>query len=263
MLVHFEERGPADGPPLLLVHGWPQDRSCWRLVTPRLERDYRCIVPDLRGFGRSPAPSAGYEKERLGDDLLELLDVLGLDRVGYVGHDWGGFVGMLLGLRAPDRLTGLLALSIPHLWPSRRDRLNPLRLAALAYQAPLATPLLGRALMRAGVARLMLPEGVRAGEVSGRVTEAMYRTFLLRELPGIATGRYAHARLTVPTRLVVGEGDPIVRGADLRGFEDHADDMTVERVADAGHFLPEERPDVVAERARELFPVRAGASARA
>ncbi|HVE68817.1 MAG TPA: alpha/beta fold hydrolase [Solirubrobacteraceae bacterium] len=252
MLPHFEERGPAGGVPLLLVHGWPQDGSCWRLVTPRL-REHRCIVADLRGFGGSAAPSGGYEKERLAGDLLELLDALELERVGYVGHDWGAFAGMLLALRAPERLTGLLALSVPHLWPSRHDRLNPWRLAALAYQVPLATPLLGRTLMRAGVVRRALPFGVRAGAAPGRITEEMYRTFLLREAPALATGRYADARLTVPTRLVVGDDDPIVRGADLRGYEPHADDMTVERVPGAGHFLPEERPGLVAARIREQF----------
>lgn len=261
MLPHWEERGPADGVPLLLVHGWPQDGTCWRLVTPRLREHHRCIVVDLRGFGRSPAPSGGYEKERLAGDLLELLDALELDRAGYAGHDWGAFVGMLLALRAPERLTGLLALSVPHLWPSRHDRLNPWRVAGLAYQLPLATPLLGRALMRGGVVRRALPFGVRQGTVPGRVTEEMYRTFLLREAPAIATGRYADARLTVPTRLLVGEDDPIVRGADLRGHEEHADDMTVERVPGAGHFLPEERPGLVAERIRELFPAAAPAAA--
>jgi pimeloyl-ACP methyl ester carboxylesterase len=86
-----------------------------------------------------------------------------------------------------------------------------------------------------------------------RVTTAMYRTFLLRELPALARGRYSDSHLSVPTRSVVGDRDPLVRGADLGGYEPHASDMTVERVPEAGHFLPEERPELVAARIEELF----------
>lgn len=278
MRLHHEETGPPDGTPVVLVHGWPQDGACWRRVVARLGDGHRCIVPDLRGHGRSPSASDGYAKERMADDVLELLDELGLARVGYAGHDWGAFIGFLLALRAPERLTGLLALSVPHPWPSSRDRLDPRRLAGFAYQLPLATPLLGRTLMRAGLTRRLLRAGTPRGTLSdadlahyeramgsargAATTESMYRTFLLREVPAIAAGRYARARLTVPTRLVVGERDLIVRGADLRGFEDHAVDMTVEWVPGAGHFLPEERPGLVARRIRELFPARARVAMR-
>ena len=68
----------------------------------------------------------------------------------------------------------------------------------------------------------------------------------------IVRGRYADARLEMPARLMVGDRDLIVRGADLRGYERNAPRMTVERVAGANHFLPEERPELVAARAREL-----------
>jgi pimeloyl-ACP methyl ester carboxylesterase len=226
-------------------------------------------MPDLRGHGWSETPGSGYEKERLANDLAHLADTLRLERFAYIGHDWGGFVGFLLALRSPHRMSRLLALSVPHLWPSRNDRLNPWRLASLGYQVPLSTPLVGRALARAGVARRIMRAGSPRGTFSdtdldlyeatmsspqgARTTVAMYRTFLVRELPAIAAGRYAGERLTVPTRLVVGDRDLIVRGADLRGFESHADAMTVERVPRAGHFLPEERPELVSERAESFF----------
>jgi pimeloyl-ACP methyl ester carboxylesterase len=267
--LHLAEAGPEDGPPLLLVHGWPQHWWCWRRIVPQLAGEFRCLMPDLRGHGWSEAPPGGYEKERLANDLLELLDALELERVGYVGHDWGAFAGLLIALRAPQRLSGLLALSVPHPWPSRHDRLSPRRLAAFAYQLPLSAPVIGRWLMRRGLARTVLRAGAPTGTFSEqdlatydatigtgdgpRVTVAMYRTFLLRELPAIAVGRYAKRRLTVPTRLVVGDRDPIVRGADLRGYENNADDMTVERLPGARHFLPEEEPGLVAERTRALF----------
>ena len=130
--LHVAELGPPDAPPLLLVHGWPQHWWCWRRVAPELAREHRCLMPDLRGLGWSDTPRDGYEKEQFASDMLALLDALGIERAGYVGHDWGGFSGLLLALRAPERLTGLLLVSIPHVWASRHDQRNPRRLAAFA-----------------------------------------------------------------------------------------------------------------------------------
>lgn len=267
--LHVAEAGPADGEPVLLVHGWPQHWYCWREVIGRLPESWRLVMPDLRGLGWSEKPAGGYEKEQLASDLLALLDALEIERVRYLGHDWGAFSGLLLALRAPERVSALLILSVPHLWPSRHDQRNPWRLAALAYQGALSTPGLGEALMRRGLAKRMLAAGASKGTFSpadldrydavmrtpdaARSTSELYRTFLLREVPPIVRGRYAEARLEVPARLIVGEHDVIVRGADLEGQERNAPGLTVERAPGARHFLPEERPQLVADRARALF----------
>jgi pimeloyl-ACP methyl ester carboxylesterase len=267
--THVAEAGPPGGEAVILVHGWPQHWWCWREVVPVLANLFRCIAPDLRGHGWSEAPEKGYDKESLGEDVVGLLDTLGIDRAGYVGHDWGGWIGFLVALRHPDRIRGLLALSISHPWPSLRDRLNPLRAAALAYHVPLSTPVVGNRLMRAGLTRWVLQTGAAEGTFTkrdldlynaamgspagARATVALYRTFLLRELPAIAAGRYADGFLTVPTRLLAGEKDPIALGTDLGGYQPHAEEMTIERVDGARHFLPEERPKLVCERATAMF----------
>src|SRR4051812_10331174 len=267
--LHLAEVGAEDAPPLLLVHGWPQHWWCWRHVAPALAENHRCLMPDLRGHGWSEPATEGFEKRRLAQDLLELLDVLGLERVGMIGHDWGGFLGWYLACETPGRLSGLLALSIPHPWPALRERINPLRWAVGAYQLPLSAPLLGPALMRRGLTRTVLRSGAEAGTYSekdleifdarmrsdqgARTTQAMYRTFLHRELTGLAAGDFGNARTEVPVRLLVGEGDLIGKQTDLSGFESHAPNMTAEKIPAAGHFLPEERPDLVIEHAREMF----------
>lgn len=88
--MHVALAGPDDGPPLLLVHGWPQHWWEWRHVIPALAERFRVIAPDLRGFGWSEVPAGGYEKEQLASDMLALLDTLGIERVSWIGHDWGG-----------------------------------------------------------------------------------------------------------------------------------------------------------------------------
>jgi pimeloyl-ACP methyl ester carboxylesterase len=265
--LHVAELGPADAPPLLLVHGWPQNWWCWHKVAPELAGDFRVLMPDLRGHGWSDAPATGYEKEQFARDLVALLDALEIERAGYVGHDWGAFSGFLANFAAPERWSAFLGLAIPHPWPSRHDRLNPWRLAGLGYQLPLAT--FGRAITQRNLTTRVLKaasagepftardiaiyESTMGSERGGRTTVAVYRTFLTRELLPIARGRYDDARLDIPARLVIGNDDLIVRGADLLGYEGNAPNFEIERLEGARHFIPEERPEVVVERARALF----------
>jgi pimeloyl-ACP methyl ester carboxylesterase len=100
--MHVAEAGEGD--PVVLLHGWPQNWWAWRRLIPPLAERFRVVCPDLRGFGWSDAPTGGYEKETLADDILQLLDALELRRVRMIGHDVGGFVGFLTCLRAPERV---------------------------------------------------------------------------------------------------------------------------------------------------------------
>ncbi|HEU4599692.1 MAG TPA: hypothetical protein VFS26_08090 [Solirubrobacterales bacterium] len=81
----------------------------------------------------------------------------------------------------------------------------------------------------------------------------MYRVFNLREVPAIAKGRYARAHLEVPTKLLFGTGDAALNHRILAGYERHAEAMEVEKVDGCGHFIADERPDLVTRRAREFF----------
>lgn len=269
LAVHVAEAG--DGPPLVLLHGWPQHWWCWRHVVPLLAPSYRMVMPDLRGHGWTEAPSDGYDKEQLATDLLQTLDALGLDEVGLVGHDWGGWTGFLACLREPARFRGFLALGITHPF-QRPDLGRVLNAWRVWYQVALSTPLLSAAALRA--TPKVVEQVVRLGSVRSeafteedlrlygavlqeparaRATALLYRTFLLTEAGPVLAGRYRDARLTVPTRLVGGSADPVITPALLRGYEDRADDMTVEVVEGFGHFLPEEAPELVADRVRTLF----------
>jgi pimeloyl-ACP methyl ester carboxylesterase len=263
--VHYAEAG--EGPPLLLLHGWPQHFWCWRRVVPQLAGEFRLICPDLRGFGWSDAPGRGYDNETFAADAVALLDALGLDRVGVIGHDWGGFSSFLLALNHPGRVRALLALSTPIPWL----RPSPRLLAATWrtwYAWALAT--IGREAVRRrpGAVRLMLRRGapdeaIDEGEAEvyaerlreparAEATQLLYRSYA-RSVLALHERRYESLRLTVPARLVVGRGDQAVPEVVVTGFEPHADDMRLELVDGCGHFVPEERPDLVVRRARELF----------
>jgi pimeloyl-ACP methyl ester carboxylesterase len=88
-------------------------------------------------------------------------------------------------------------------------------------------------------------------EARAAATVQLYRTFLLREVPTL--NRYLDQRLVVPTWLLIGDGDPIGSPATLDGWQNHAEDLTIDGISGAGHFLPEEAPDEVAATARALF----------
>jgi pimeloyl-ACP methyl ester carboxylesterase len=83
-------------------------------LIPLLAERYRVICPDQRGFGWSDAPTSGYEKETIAEDILELLDAPQLSRVRIIGHDVGGFVGFLICLKEPDRVDRYLSLKTGH-----------------------------------------------------------------------------------------------------------------------------------------------------
>ena len=266
MRFHLAEAGDPQAPPVFLTHGWPQHWWIWRHVIEALAPAYRLIAWDLRGLGWSDAaPDGDYTKTAMADDLLAVMDAVGVERAGLIGHDWGAFSGMIACLKAPERFTGLVACSIPHLWP--RDRFNPRRLVLLGYQVPVSLPWAGEQLMRRGFATRLLKAGrsrghwtdeelraygdVMRGERAAKATVGIYRQFLLKELPGFMRGIYADQRLKVPTRLLAGTEDAAVKGASLAGA--NADDLEVHWIDGVGHFLPDEEPGHVVQHARELL----------
>jgi pimeloyl-ACP methyl ester carboxylesterase len=249
--THVALAGREDAPPVLLVHGWPQHWWSWRKVIPGLAEQYRVIAPDLRGHGWTEAPADGYEKEQLVSDLLGVLDALGIERVSWIGHDWGGWTGLLAAMRAPARSERLLALSIPHPW----EAIRPGRIAILlSYQGPISLPLIGpriadrmvRAILQSGRG----PDRLDAADVDlfaehipPSVTVAMYRTFVTREAWPVARGRYAHSVLEVPTTLLVGAHDPVTRAT--RPGPVPGQQLTVEVLDGVAHWIPEQRPQEV------------------
>jgi pimeloyl-ACP methyl ester carboxylesterase len=103
----------GDGPPLLLIHGWPQTWYAWRLVMPALARDFTVIAPDQRGTGLSGKPAGGYDTGTLAADLAALMDALGHERFAVAGHDTGMWIGYALAADHPGRVARLAVAETP------------------------------------------------------------------------------------------------------------------------------------------------------
>jgi pimeloyl-ACP methyl ester carboxylesterase len=103
----------GEGPPLLLLHGWPQTWYAWRLVMPALARDFSVVAPDQRGTGLSGRPADGYDTGTLADDMVALMDALGHQRFAMAGHDTGMWIGYALAADHPGRLDRLAVAETP------------------------------------------------------------------------------------------------------------------------------------------------------
>ena len=258
--VHVAEAG--QGEPVLLLHGWPQHWFMWREVIARLAGQFRLIAPDLRGFGWTEAPGDGYHPDTFVEDQIGLLDALGIESAKVVGHDWGGYTSLLLGIRHPDRIERVLACNTPHPWP----RLRPSLLTdswRSWYAAAMATPVIGPRLAASPVPGFYFTHGnvapfsedefepfmrrLRDPERAD-ATSKLYRSYMSLFVRGLRGGSDP-GRLEAPTLLLFGERDLYVSPKLLQGYERFAPEMEVERVPDSGHFIVDEKPELVARRA--------------
>jgi pimeloyl-ACP methyl ester carboxylesterase len=266
--LHVAEAGAGD--PVVLLHGFPQHWYGWRRVIPLLAADHRVICLDLRGFGWSDAPARGYDTATRVADVLGAMDALGVARAALIGHEFGAWTGFMACLRAPERFSAFLALNIVHPWPRHR-RLLP-HAWRYWYTSPLEFPLLGRQVLGRfpGFTRFLLRKGitdpaawdgpamaefVRSGAEPprARAAEAMHRQYAVRDIAGLVLGRYRKLRLTTPAVILAGERDFVLPPGVMTDAGRHATDLRIEVVPDCGHFVQEERPELVAATARELF----------
>jgi pimeloyl-ACP methyl ester carboxylesterase len=266
--VHVAEAG--DGPPLLLLHGWPQHWWSWRRLIPHLAKTYRVIAPDLRGWGWSSAPPGAYAKDTFARDVVAILDAEGLDRAKIMGHDWGGYTAFLVALDHPERVERLVALDIAPPWPGRPRPRHVALPALAAYQALVATPAIGPRTMTAG--RHFVRTIIRAGSGPGtkwadeeldayadvlreparaQASSSCYRTFLTRELPAALLRGDRSDELTVPALLLMGGFSPLRWVLDPHPSRN----LRVETVPRTGHFLPEEAPQQVLDHALPFLAV--------
>ncbi len=115
--LHVVEAGPKSGPPIILLHGFPEFYYGWRKQIPALaEAGFRVIAPDQRGYNLSDKPKGirSYQLTELTSDILGLIDALDYEKVNLVGHDWGAVVAWAISIQNPNRLHRLGIINVPH-----------------------------------------------------------------------------------------------------------------------------------------------------
>jgi pimeloyl-ACP methyl ester carboxylesterase len=248
------DEGPSGGEAVVLLHGFPQDGASFAQVVPLLHASgLRTLVPVQRGYVPQARPRArrAYRTEETAADVLALLDAAGLAEAHLVGHDWGGAQAWAVSAWHPERVSTLTALSTPH--PAAMAGALVLGGQALRswymglFQLPAVPELLvGRtlagSLMSTGLPAEHAERYARAMAEPGALTGALnwYRGLPFSTRPPVG-------RVGVPTTFVWGRNDPFLgrTAAEATARYVTAPYRFVE--LDAGHWLPETRPEDVAE----------------
>jgi len=137
--VAYEDRGSPQAEPVILVHGFPDDVRTWDgVVAPLVDSGYRTLTPYLRGFGPTrfleKTPFRSGQLAALGQDLIEFADAVGIERFTLVGHDWGGRAAYIAAALWPERVQGLVALSVGYGTSTPKDQISYDQARAYWYQ---------------------------------------------------------------------------------------------------------------------------------
>ncbi|MGZ4206680.1 MAG: alpha/beta fold hydrolase [Actinomycetota bacterium] len=263
--IYLREYG--DGSPVVLLHGFPQTGRCWEQVAGALAAEHRVLVPDLPGYGRSARPPS-YDARALGSTMAAFMEAAGAPRAAVVGHDWGGAVAFRLALDHPNRVDRLCVINSPFRKMDLRRGWHMLLFNLPVLPEILFTLAGDRAVdfaLRAASANktAFTPAALAEYHEAYRTLErkrsafAYYRTVtrqtLLRALPGRPKPAGTRRAIDVPTLVIWGARDPVLPPALADAIARDIPHARVEKIEDAGHFVPEERPARVSELLKEFL----------
>jgi pimeloyl-ACP methyl ester carboxylesterase len=265
--LHYVVAG--DGPPVVLLHGWPQTWYAWRKVIPLLANRYRVIAPDLRGLGDSSRPTLGYDKRTVGRDIWQLItEVLGHSRFLLVGHDWGGPVAYAIAVDHPDavRCLAILDIAIPgdgspnisqggrrwhhafHQTPELPEKLiegrEDIYLGWFYRNYGHRTDVISESDIAEYLRCYRQPGALRAGL-------AYYRALA----QDIADNESSARRFKLPMPvLALGGADSWGRGHEvMQSMQRLATNVSGGVIENCGHWMPEEQPQILADRLLTFF----------
>ncbi len=268
-------RMAGSGPPVLLLHGFPETHLTWRDVAPPLAREYTVVCADLRGYGKSGAPASTpdhvpYSKRAMAQDMVSVMQHLGFERFAVAGHDRGGRVAYRLALDHPEQVERLAVLDIvptEAAWQraDARFALGFWPWTLLAQPEPLPERLLltapdafvADAVATWGTSPEAFPAAVREAYVAALQDPARahgiceeYRAAATIDREHDATDVKAGNRIKAPLLALWSANGPLAswyeaEGGPLALWREIADDVQGHAV-DGGHFFPEERPEETA-----------------
>lgn len=255
--------GAQDGPTVVLSHCWTGDSRVWAPVARRLvARGHRVVLYDQRGHGGSTIGSDGLTIEALGSDLRAVLETLELHDVVLAGHSMGGMAIQAFAVGHPtalrQRVAGLVLVATAAgglARGGRTDRLGPAVVASARVARLMSDPRVGPHLVRGGVGRHPARSHLDATVQTFLATPPEVRSGFLRSIQTMDW----HPRLAevdVPAVVLVGSWDRLTTPRQGRRLADGLPDAELIVLPGAGHMLPFEEPDLVAERIAGLVPAR-------
>lgn len=273
--------GPADGEPIVFLHGCPESHRTWRYQLDGLADRYRLYAPDQRGFAASDKPEGVeyYETDRIVADLMALADSLGLDDFTLAGHDWGGAAAWMAALTHPARVKRLVIVNAPHPLIFQRSLIDdPAQREASQYIRFFRSPAAEAAITAMG------PEGflerVLLSHADGTKLTAEDRNHYIEDWsqPGVLTAMlnwyrasrivvpepgeeataplWTHApfpKLKMPVLVVWGLKDGALLPVQLDGLGDQVEDLRLVTSPTAGHFITWEEPGTVTSAIRDFM----------
>lgn len=252
---HWVEAGT--GPAVILLHGIPESWRCWQHQIPTLSKQFRVIVPDLKGYGQSGKPKGSYAASVVAAEMIAFLDSIGVDNFHIAGHDWGVAIADNVINIVPDRVERYVRCSLSlHSYDPRNslhhqwNGLNPEKASQLMSNA--------EAYVRVWFDTSCKPE-LRPDEAE---IKEIIKEFSYPGISDCVPYYFAHIRdsdpvdyskFTMPILYIHGEHDPRQPVEYARGMEDHLPGLQAVLVLDAGHFITWERPEEVSNAMNWFF----------
>jgi pimeloyl-ACP methyl ester carboxylesterase len=244
--LYYEEYG--QGTAMVLLHGFPFDHTIWEPLIPLLKQEARLILPDLRGFGRSPVPEGTYSMRLLAEDVAQLLDRLGIEKAMLVGHSMGGYVSLAFAQAYPGRLLGLglVATHSAADSPERRQARNKLAVSALHK---------GARVVASDLVNNLTPKKELLEPINELILRA-HPTGIAGALRGMAerhdlTGELSS--LVIPAVVMVGKEDRLLNHELVKTMAQMLPKGWLVEIPDAGHMLTLEYPNQVAGTLHQLL----------
>lgn len=252
-----DDSGPSDGPVIVLLHGFPENRTSWQAMTPLLtSAGYRVLAPDQRGYSPRARPlrRRDYRIDELAEDIRALIDASGADKVHVVGHDWGGGVAWALAALHPDRLHTVTSLTTPHPRALTASMVRSSQLLhswyMVFYQLP-RLPEMGFTRMEETNRRLLDRSGLSAEAADRYITplkEPGAARAAINWYRGLPLSKPLRGKVTVPALYVYATKDMFLgrKAAELTAKYVEAP-YRFEVLEGATHWLPENNADQVAQ----------------
>ena len=257
----------GEGPPLVLLHGFPDFWYGWKSVITSLKKYYKLIIPDMRGYNLSDKPEGveKYKIEILVEDIKGLIESLSLGKVFLAGHDWGGVVAWAFAEKYPELLQKLAILNAPHMKIFQQKlRTDKKQQKASFYIFEFLKPDGEKFLFKDDYKWLKFAvfEGMKNKSNLTDFDKEQYLSAWTQ--PGAILGGVNYYRanvsfddwtgkIAVPTLVIHGMKDSAVLSSVLNGLSDYVDDLKIVRAENSSHWVMHDQPKLVVSSFKEFF----------